>query len=129
MGYSARVGENAGIADQDSISYQLRKISMEDCLKLNQIIGMTALKLIKGSKSCIALIDTTEREFYGKRDADVYYSPTRNRYVLRYMVLSMITHNRVIPISIRPTKRGMFPEDIVETLVEDAYMLGLTLGL
>jgi len=127
MGYSARVGENAGIADQDSISYQLRKISMEDCLKLNQIIGMTALKLIKGSKSCIALIDTTEREFYGKRDADVYYSPTRRRYVLRYMVLSTIAHNRVIPISIRPTKRGMFPENIVETLVGDAYMLGLNI--
>ena len=129
MGYLARVGENAGIADQDSISYQLRKISMEDCLKLNQIIGMTALKLIKGSKSRIALIDTTEREFYGKRDADVYYSPTRNRYVLRYMVLSMIAHNRIIPVSIRPITRGVSPENIVETLVEDAYMLGLTLGL
>jgi len=128
-GYPARIGENAGIADQDSISYQLRKISLEDCLKLNQIIGMTALKLIKGSKSCIALIDTSEIEFYGRRDADVYYSPARKRYVLRYMVLSIIAHNRVIPISIRPITRGVFPENIVETLVEDAHMLGLNIRL
>jgi len=26
MGYPARIGENVGIADQDSIGYQLRKI-------------------------------------------------------------------------------------------------------
>jgi len=45
------------------------------------------------------------------------------------MVLSTITHNRVIPVSIRPITRGVFPENIVETLVEDAHMLGLTLGL
>ena len=128
-GYPARIGENAGIADQDSISYQLRKISLEDCLKLNQIIGMIALKLIKRSKNCIALIDTSEIEFYGRRDADVYYSPTRKRYMLRYMVLSMIAHNRIIPASIKPITRGVFPENIVEILVEDAHMLGLTLGL
>ncbi len=82
MGYPARIGENVGIADQDSIGYQLRKISMENCLKLNQIIGMTALKLIDRSKSHIALIDTTERDFYGKCNADVYYSPTRNSMCL-----------------------------------------------
>jgi len=53
IGYPARIGGNAGIADQDSISYQLRKISLEDCLKLNQIIGMIALKLIKGLKAVL----------------------------------------------------------------------------
>ena len=49
--------------------------------------------------------------------------------MLKYIVLSIITHNRVVPVSARPIARGIFPEDIVETLVEDAYMLGISIRL
>jgi len=49
--------------------------------------------------------------------------------VLRYMVLSMIAHNRIIPVSIRPITRGVSPENIVEILVEDASLLGLDIRL
>ena len=48
---------------------------------------MIALKLVKRSRRCIALMDTSEIEFYGRHDADIYCSfRTTNKRKKKYSI-------------------------------------------
>jgi len=63
-----RIAEATGTADQDTASYQLRKINMETCEALNEVLGREAAKLACEGRHVLA-IDTTDVPYWGSRDA------------------------------------------------------------
>ena len=123
-----RIAEVTGAADQDTASYQLRKINMETCEALNEVLGREAAKLAGEGRHMLA-IDTTDVPYWGSRDAWTHYSPSKRCYAHRYAVASILDGERRIPVSVRPVARGQFPEDVVEALLDDAEKAGVDVGL
>ncbi|MBS7251958.1 MAG: hypothetical protein KIH08_15405 [Candidatus Freyarchaeota archaeon] len=80
--------------DEDTVSYQLRKVGMDCPQKLNLELSTTALGLLERDKEYILAVDTTEVEYWGKRDMWVHYSPGRG-WVHRFVGLSVVGHKRL----------------------------------
>ncbi|MEM2135154.1 MAG: hypothetical protein QXG44_09935, partial [Candidatus Jordarchaeaceae archaeon] len=84
--HPTRTAEILGAADEDTVSYQLRKVGMDCPQKLNLELSTTALELLEKNKEYILAVDTTEIEYWGKRDVWVHYSPGRG-WVHRFVGL------------------------------------------
>ncbi|MEM2133598.1 MAG: hypothetical protein QXG44_02010 [Candidatus Jordarchaeaceae archaeon] len=84
--HPTRTAEILGAADEDTVSYQLRKVGMDCPQKLNLELSTTALGLLERNKEYILAVDTTEIEYWGKRDVWVHHSPGRG-WVHRFVGL------------------------------------------
>ena len=122
--HPTRTAEVLGVADEDTVSYQLRKVGVECPAGLNLVLGEVASELLeKGGKHVLA-VDTTEVEYWGEKDGWVHYSPGRG-WVHRFVGLSVVGWRRCVPLSLKPVSFGAFPADLVLWALGEAERLGL----
>jgi len=126
--HPTRTAEILGTADEDTVSYQLRKVGMNCPQKLNLEISTTAAGLLKGNKEYIIAVDTTEVEYWGKRDMWVHHSPGRG-WVHRFVGLSVVGYKRCVPLSLKPVPFGVFPADLVSWMLGEVERLSLRVGV
>nr|MDO8080829.1 transposase [Candidatus Freyarchaeota archaeon] len=132
--HPTKIAEVLGVADEDTVSYQLRKIGWKCPERLNQEIGTTAAKLLKNRKSrkpllLLLAVDSTEINYWGKPNLWVHYSHLKKRMVHRFAGASVVGYRRCIPLSLKPIPLAVFPEDIVAQMLNDAEKLGLRVGV
>ncbi|MEX2704761.1 MAG: hypothetical protein Q6352_005820 [Candidatus Freyrarchaeum guaymaensis] len=75
--HPTRTAEVLGVADEDTVSYQLRKVGVECPAGLNLVLGELASELLEKDGKHVLAVDTTEVEYWGERDGWVHYSPGR----------------------------------------------------
>ncbi|MEM3564740.1 MAG: hypothetical protein QXR19_16030 [Candidatus Jordarchaeaceae archaeon] len=103
--HPTRTAEILGAADEDTVSYQLRKVGMDCPQKLNLELSTTALELLEKNKEYILAVDTTEIEYWGKRDVWVHYSPGRG-WVHRFVGLGRCGPQALVS----PSPSNQFPQ-------------------
>lgn len=111
--------------DGDTIMYHLSKLTLDDVSQLECYIESTFVKLIKRRKipRRVALaVDSTDYKFYGR-----YHGPytihTKDGFVFRYIMISVVAHKVAIPILILPVSQFDSAESLLERLLSVVHRL------
>jgi len=111
--------------DGDTVMYHLAKLTLEDVAQLEHYIENIISDLIRKRRIPRRLslaVDSTDYPFYGRYHGP-YVIHTKDGYVYRYIMISVVAHKVAIPILVLPVSQIDSIDDLLERLLEAVHKL------